>query len=134
MREMENFALSLELFWNLNIQLLWQKLFIGNRNLDHIISCCIEWNWMEWNWIELNWIELNWVELNGMELNGIELCYITFTLITSYLRWGYMVVDEAHRLKNRSSVLYDSLCALNPRRRLLLTGTPLQNNLGATSD
>ena len=41
------------------------------------------------------------------------------------------MVDEAHRLKNRASVLFDSLGRVGARRRLLLTGTPLQNNLGA---
>lgn len=45
-------------------------------------------------------------------------------------RWSYLVVDEAHRLKNRSSVLFDALKRTNASRRLLLTGTPLQNNLG----
>ncbi len=44
-------------------------------------------------------------------------------------RWVYLVIDEAHRIKNRTSVLYNSLKELNSRRRLLLTGTPLQNNL-----
>jgi SNF2 family DNA or RNA helicase len=44
-------------------------------------------------------------------------------------RWVYLVIDEAHRIKNRASVLYSSLKELNSRRRLLLTGTPLQNNL-----
>ena len=42
------------------------------------------------------------------------------------------MVDEAHRLKNRASVLFDSLGRVGARRRLLLTGTPLQNNLGAS--
>lgn len=41
-----------------------------------------------------------------------------------------MQVDEAHRLKNRSSVLYAALHNLRTQHRLLLTGTPLQNNLG----
>jgi ATP-dependent helicase STH1/SNF2 len=44
-------------------------------------------------------------------------------------RWAYLVVDEAHRLKNWDSKLVQVLRALQPRRRLLLTGTPLQNNL-----
>ena len=39
-------------------------------------------------------------------------------------------MDEAHRLKNRSSKLFASLNLLKSRRQMLLTGTPLQNNLG----
>jgi SNF2 family DNA or RNA helicase len=38
-------------------------------------------------------------------------------------------LDEAHRVKNRSSVIFEKLKLLDPKRRLLLTGTPLQNNL-----
>ncbi len=48
----------------------------------------------------------------------------------SACRWGYLVVDEAHRLKNRSSLLFEALAKVNASRRLLLSGTPLQNNLG----
>eukprot|EP00268_Persea_americana_P027611 TRINITY_DN26957_c0_g1_i11.p1 TRINITY_DN26957_c0_g1~~TRINITY_DN26957_c0_g1_i11.p1 ORF type:complete len:449 (+),score=71.27 TRINITY_DN26957_c0_g1_i11:142-1488(+) len=44
--------------------------------------------------------------------------------------WHYTVIDEAQRLKNPSSVLYS---VLEQRfvipRRLLMTGTPIQNNL-----
>ncbi|KAF5193933.1 Chromatin remodeling [Thalictrum thalictroides] len=44
--------------------------------------------------------------------------------------WHYAVIDEAQRLKNPSSVLYS---VLEQRfiipRRLLMTGTPIQNNL-----
>jgi SNF2 family DNA or RNA helicase len=38
-------------------------------------------------------------------------------------------VDEAQRLKNRSSLLYELLLSLQCPRRFLLTGTPLQNNI-----
>lgn len=41
----------------------------------------------------------------------------------------YLVIDEAHRLKNRESILYRALTQLNISRRILLTGTPLQNNI-----
>lgn len=43
--------------------------------------------------------------------------------------WGVLVIDEAHRLKNESSRLSMLLRQLSSRRRLLLTGTPIQNNL-----
>ncbi|KAL7592715.1 hypothetical protein Lser_V15G33809 [Lactuca serriola] len=44
--------------------------------------------------------------------------------------WFYMVVDEGHRLKNAESVLAKTLVSgYQIRRRLLLTGTPIQNSL-----
>ncbi|XP_071741647.1 probable ATP-dependent DNA helicase CHR12 [Rutidosis leptorrhynchoides] len=44
--------------------------------------------------------------------------------------WYYMVVDEGHRLKNSESVLAKTLVlGYQIRRRLLLTGTPIQNSL-----
>ncbi|XP_010053964.2 probable helicase CHR10 isoform X1 [Eucalyptus grandis] len=48
----------------------------------------------------------------------------------SQIPWQYAIVDEAQRLKNPSSVLYRVLMDryIIPRR-LLMTGTPIQNNL-----
>jgi len=43
--------------------------------------------------------------------------------------WSNIVVDEAHRLKNKESLLYNVLVAIESHHRLLLTGTPLQNSL-----
>ncbi|KAK4759039.1 hypothetical protein SAY87_020340 [Trapa incisa] len=43
--------------------------------------------------------------------------------------WKYMVVDEGHRLKNFKCKLLTELKYLNVENKLLLTGTPLQNNL-----
>ena len=43
--------------------------------------------------------------------------------------WSYIVVDEGHRLKRGDSRLGDALRSLRAPRRLLLTGTPLQNSL-----
>lgn len=43
--------------------------------------------------------------------------------------WSYMTVDEGHRLKNFECKLIQALRKLNTANRLLLTGTPLQNNL-----
>jgi len=45
------------------------------------------------------------------------------------LRFSYMVLDEAHCLKNDNSVRYKHLSAIKVRHIVLLTGTPIQNNL-----
>ncbi|EGW31374.1 uncharacterized protein SPAPADRAFT_141249 [Spathaspora passalidarum NRRL Y-27907] len=47
----------------------------------------------------------------------------------STINWNYLIVDEGHRLKNNECVLIKFLKKLNVSNRLLLTGTPLQNNL-----
>lgn len=41
----------------------------------------------------------------------------------------YVVFDEAHMLKNMTTQRYAYLVRINAQRRILLTGTPLQNNL-----
>ena len=50
--------------------------------------------------------------------------------ILSKIRWVHMIVDEGHRMKNANSKLSQTLTQYyNTRYRLILTGTPLQNNL-----
>ncbi|QDZ21318.1 ATP-dependent helicase BRM [Chloropicon primus] len=43
--------------------------------------------------------------------------------------WKYVIMDEAHRIKDRTSKLAEAVDKLQSERRLLLTGTPLQNDL-----
>ncbi|RXW24763.1 hypothetical protein EST38_g1079 [Candolleomyces aberdarensis] len=62
-------------------------------------------------------------------------------LITSYqlvtqdqqyfqrVKWQYMILDEAQNIKNSSSVRWKTLLGFHCRNRLLLTGTPIQNNM-----
>ncbi|WFD29111.1 RSC chromatin remodeling complex ATPase component [Malassezia sp. CBS 17886] len=46
------------------------------------------------------------------------------------IKWTHMIIDEGHRMKNTQSKLTVTLTqAYSSRYRLLLTGTPLQNNL-----
>ncbi|XP_072394473.1 SWI/SNF-related matrix-associated actin-dependent regulator of chromatin subfamily A containing DEAD/H box 1 homolog [Diabrotica undecimpunctata] len=44
-------------------------------------------------------------------------------------RMHYVIFDEAHMLKNMNTLRYENLIKINARHRILLTGTPLQNNL-----
>ncbi|TUR04356.1 DNA excision repair protein ERCC-6-like [Bagarius yarrelli] len=43
--------------------------------------------------------------------------------------WDYIILDEAHKIKSSSTKTAKSVSAVPARHRLLLTGTPVQNNL-----
>lgn len=45
------------------------------------------------------------------------------------IKLEYIIFDEAHMLKNMKSSRYQNLIKIKARRRILLTGTPVQNNL-----
>ncbi|KAI1868127.1 uncharacterized protein JN550_006615 [Neoarthrinium moseri] len=51
--------------------------------------------------------------------------------ILSKIKWFHMIIDEGHRMKNSNSKLSATISQYyHTRFRLILTGTPLQNNLG----
>ncbi|CAG9329863.1 unnamed protein product [Blepharisma stoltei] len=64
-----------------------------------------------------------------------------FVLLTTYeivmaekttlktVKWNYLIIDEAHRIKNEKSVLSQIVRLFSTKHRLLITGTPLQNSL-----
>jgi superfamily II DNA or RNA helicase len=45
------------------------------------------------------------------------------------IHWRYIIIDEAHRIKNENSQLSKVVRMFKTNYRLLITGTPLQNNL-----
>ena len=45
------------------------------------------------------------------------------------MRWQYMILDEAQAIKSSQSSRWKSLLGFHSRNRLLLTGTPIQNNM-----
>ncbi|KAF7547886.1 hypothetical protein G7046_g8864 [Stylonectria norvegica] len=49
------------------------------------------------------------------------------------IKWQTLAVDEAHRLKNRDSQLYARLVNFGVPCKVLITGTPIQNNLAELS-
>ncbi|XP_076016195.1 chromodomain-helicase-DNA-binding protein 3 isoform X6 [Genypterus blacodes] len=61
-------------------------------------------------------------------LTSYELVTIDQTSLKS-MDWACLVVDEAHRLKNNQSKFFRRLNDYKIDHKLLLTGTPLQNNL-----
>jgi len=58
--------------------------------------------------------------------------YETFRLHAAVLHKGevgMVICDEGHRLKNSENQTYQALTKLNAKRRILLSGTPIQNDL-----
>jgi len=47
----------------------------------------------------------------------------------SNINWKYLIIDEAHRIKNENSSLSKVVRIMKTEFRILITGTPLQNNL-----
>ena len=67
--------------------------------------------------------------------NAFHVCITTYRLITQDAKvfrrkkWKYLILDEAHMIKNWRSQRWQTLLNFQAKRRLLLTGTPLQNDL-----
>lgn len=80
-------------------------------------------------------MRINFVRSN---FKGFDIILTTYNLVSStpeekkmfrVSKLHYVIFDEAHMLKNMTSQRYTNLITINAERRVLLTGTPLQNNL-----
>ncbi|VDL84867.1 unnamed protein product, partial [Nippostrongylus brasiliensis] len=64
-----------------------------------------------------------------------DVCCTTYEMVLKVktqlkkLVWKYIIIDEAHRIKNEKSKLSEVVREIKSKNRLLITGTPLQNNL-----
>ncbi|KAG0718228.1 SMARCAD1 [Chionoecetes opilio] len=76
--------------------------------------------------------------MNGTLEEEPDVILTTYNMVTTStedralfkkLRFHTIILDEAHMLKNMASQRYENLMKIKALRRILLTGTPLQNNL-----
>lgn len=69
------------------------------------------------------------------KINAFHVCITSYKLVIqdhqSFRRkkWKYLILDEAQNIKNFKSQRWQLLLNFSTERRLLLTGTPLQNNM-----
>ncbi|PAV64012.1 hypothetical protein WR25_04929 [Diploscapter pachys] len=67
--------------------------------------------------------------------HAFHVCITSYKTVTTDIRsfkmkaWQYLILDEAQNIKNWKSQRWQALLNVRARRRLLLTGTPLQNSL-----
>ncbi|KAI2625618.1 PHD/FYVE-zinc-finger like domain-containing protein [Hypoxylon sp. NC1633] len=68
---------------------------------------------------------------DGIKAHVVIMSYEAATTVKSTfntVRWAGLIVDEGQRLKNEETQLYRTLVDMRIPCRILLTGTPLQNN------
>ncbi|MBA6262420.1 MAG: superfamily II DNA or RNA helicase [Colwellia sp.] len=71
----------------------------------------------------------------GIE-NPVDIIITSYALITKDLAlynaqsFYYLILDEAHYIKNTKTKLYQAFLTLKAQHKLCLTGTPMENHLG----
>ncbi|CAF0868254.1 unnamed protein product [Adineta ricciae] len=69
------------------------------------------------------------------KVNAFHVCITSYKLVLQDAKafrrkkWKYLILDEAQNIKNFKSQRWQTLLNFHSHRRLLLTGTPLQNSL-----
>ncbi|KAK2434708.1 chromatin remodeling [Trifolium repens] len=71
-----------------------------------------------------------------LEANGVDVLITSFDTFRIYgdsslsdIHWSIVIIDEAHRLKNWKSKLYNACLKIKTLRRYGLTGTVMQNKI-----
>jgi SWI/SNF-related matrix-associated actin-dependent regulator of chromatin subfamily A member 5 len=70
-----------------------------------------------------------------LQIGEFDVCVTTYETVTkekahlTKFHWRCLIIDEAHRIKNENSQLAQVVRLFKTQSRLLITGTPLQNNL-----
>ncbi|XP_055739065.1 chromodomain-helicase-DNA-binding protein 7-like isoform X2 [Salvelinus fontinalis] len=82
--------------------------------------------------------EMNYRDVQGRVIKGAYKFHAVITTFEMILTdcpelrsvpWRCVVIDEAHRLKNRNCKLLEGLKMMDMEHKVLLTGTPLQNTV-----
>ena len=74
-------------------------------------------------------------EVNGIK-KSVDIIITSYALITKDLahysgqQFYYLILDEAHYIKNTKTKLYQAFMSLKAKHKLCLTGTPMENHLG----
>lgn len=76
------------------------------------------------------WIESQQknIKMYPVVITSYDMIMLEYKFLLNFA-WRFLIVDEGHRLKNLNCSLIKHLKGLHSDNRLLLTGTPLQNNL-----
>ncbi len=76
------------------------------------------------------------LERSEEHANPVDIIITSYALITKDLalysqqKFYYLVLDEAHYIKNTKTKLYQAFLTLKAQHKLCLTGTPMENHLG----
>jgi hypothetical protein len=80
--------------------------------------------------------EFGEIVASGQRLDSFDLVFLAahrvrnVTATLGSVRWGYIVVDEAHKaVSNLKTITAQAICAIPYKHRLVLTGTPLNSDL-----
>lgn len=82
--------------------------------------------------------EMVYRDAQGNPLSGVFKFHVVITTFEMILadcpelkkiHWSCVIIDEAHRLKNRNCKLLEGLKLMALEHKVLLTGTPLQNSV-----